>query len=812
MPSPWSLPAAVTINATTDAIAIDQQNNDSSITTRKVSPAQLVSGAGTLVASNNLSDVGNAAASLTHLGGAPLASPVFTGIPMAPTAPNGTNNTQLATTAFVMSALGSGGGGSGVSSVVGSSGAVTLSQLVSGGVAPLASPVFTGVPVAPSAAFGTNTTQLATTAFVQAAIAGLGGGTVTSVVGVSGAVTLGNLITGGVAPLASPTFTGIPAAPTANITTNTTQIATTAFAQSLAATLAPVASPTFTGTATTPALTIGGNAVAADTGPVVNAASGNRRMTWFQSGGVNRWAFGAGNAAETAGVTLTTSAQTTSGTTLTFAATTNVAKGMLVIGTNIPSYTFVSAFDATTVTLSQAVSGTVSSGATIKFAANAGSDAILMGYDDFGNSLGSYMSVTRASNAVSFGQNTLPGIAVNVNGASGNTRGVYLQSAGLKRAFFGLSADAETAKIALTTTAQTNSGSNTLTFTSTTGVQTGMLAVATGIPTGTTVTATDATTVTLSNNASSNIIIGTSIQFSASTGSNLVLQSCDDFGNNPYGNLLTAYRNTNAVDIGSTTVVGSVNFGFNSSTPATNGLTVQNALTGSTPAIISAGVDTNVALGVKAKGNAVIQFGNANSGYHIKIIDAAGSVTNALQLRGTSTSGGLCLIQPVNANVLVGASGLAASATNGFIVLPNTTATPTGTPTGSGNAYTVVDSTNNNLWVYNGSAWKGVALTNIQATFVAGAVSAAGTDQGSATALAARYNVVTTVASGTGVILPASAINSVITVMNRGANTLNVFPNTGAQIESSGTNTAVTIAAGSTTEFICTSGTQWYSR
>lgn len=37
------------------------------------------------------------------------------------------------------------------------------------GYAPLASPTFTGTPVAPTATFGTNTTQIATTAFVQAA-------------------------------------------------------------------------------------------------------------------------------------------------------------------------------------------------------------------------------------------------------------------------------------------------------------------------------------------------------------------------------------------------------------------------------------------------------------------------------------------------------------------------------------------------------------------------------------------------------------------------------------------------------------------
>lgn len=42
--------------------------------------------------------------------------------------------------------------------------------------APLADPALTGTPTAPTATSGTNTTQVATTAFVQAAISGLGGG------------------------------------------------------------------------------------------------------------------------------------------------------------------------------------------------------------------------------------------------------------------------------------------------------------------------------------------------------------------------------------------------------------------------------------------------------------------------------------------------------------------------------------------------------------------------------------------------------------------------------------------------------------
>ena len=58
------------------------------------------------------------------------------------------------------------------------------------------------------------------------------------------------------APLADPTFTGTPAAPTAAQGTSTTQIATTAFVNAEiaadTAAKAPLASPTFTGTVTIP--------------------------------------------------------------------------------------------------------------------------------------------------------------------------------------------------------------------------------------------------------------------------------------------------------------------------------------------------------------------------------------------------------------------------------------------------------------------------------------------------------------------------------------------------------------------------------
>jgi microcystin-dependent protein len=92
-------------------------------------------------------------------------------------------------------------------------------------LATVASPTFTGTPAAPTAAPGTDTTQIATTSFVKAAIDVVKGG-------VSSAFdTLSEIATELAlkATIASPTFTGDPKAPTASPGDNDTSIATTAF-------------------------------------------------------------------------------------------------------------------------------------------------------------------------------------------------------------------------------------------------------------------------------------------------------------------------------------------------------------------------------------------------------------------------------------------------------------------------------------------------------------------------------------------------------------------------------------------------------
>ncbi|EPO8251318.1 phage tail protein [Escherichia coli] len=213
---------------------------------------------------------------------APKASPTFIGTPKAPTPAAGNNTTQVATTAFVQAALTAliNGAPATLDTLKEIAAAINndpnFSTTINNALAlkaPLSSPALTGTPTAPTAAQSVNNTQIATTAFVKSAIAGMVGSApaaldtlnelaaalgndpnfaTTMLNALAGKQPLDNTLTNlsgkdvaglltylGIgeiyAPINSPSFTGTPCVPTADQSEIDFRIANTAFvAQAIA--------------------------------------------------------------------------------------------------------------------------------------------------------------------------------------------------------------------------------------------------------------------------------------------------------------------------------------------------------------------------------------------------------------------------------------------------------------------------------------------------------------------------------------------------------------------------------------------------
>lgn len=243
-----------------------------------------------------------------------LASPALSGVPTAPTATAGTATIQVATTAFVGAAVAT--TTAGVSTFNTRSGAVTMvaadvtaalafipyssanpaayitaaslpgpavvapaangaaaigistlyarqdhAHPTDAGRAPVDSPAFTGAPTAPTAAIGTSTVQLATTAFVAASVAA-------STTGVASF----NTRTGAIALTSGDVTTALAFTP--YNATNPAGYQTSANVAAAIAPFAPLASPVFTGTPSVPGYltTVSANATYA-LGSAIPAAS-----------------------------------------------------------------------------------------------------------------------------------------------------------------------------------------------------------------------------------------------------------------------------------------------------------------------------------------------------------------------------------------------------------------------------------------------------------------------------------------------------------------------------------------------------------
>jgi hypothetical protein len=209
--------STTTLNGTTNGVTAAADTNSTALATTAFVVGQAGSATpivdGTAAVGTSLRYARQDHVHPTDTSRAPLASPSLTGTPLSTTAAADTNTTQIATTAYVV------GQASSTAPVVDGTAAVgtSLKYARADHVHPtdtsrasLASPSLTGTPLAPTAAVDTNTTQIATTAYV---------------------------VGQGYAKLASPSFSGTPSLPTGTTAVtqtagnNTTAVATTAFVQ-----------------------------------------------------------------------------------------------------------------------------------------------------------------------------------------------------------------------------------------------------------------------------------------------------------------------------------------------------------------------------------------------------------------------------------------------------------------------------------------------------------------------------------------------------------------------------------------------------
>jgi len=251
-----------------------------------------------------------------------------------------------------------------------------------------------------------------------------------------------------------------------------------------------------------------------------------------------------------------------------------------------------------------------------------------------------------------------------------------------------------------------------------------------------------------------------------------------------------------------TTAITFVQFGGGTSYDAGTGLT----LTGNSFAITSP-VATNIGgtgltsigtgsqiLGVNT-GATALEYKTVTAGTAISVTPAAGSIT----------------IANTGVTSAVAGTGIGVSGATGAVTISNTGVTSLA---GTTNQITASASTGAitlsipNTFVVPGD--ERVVAGHYESSTIG--VVAAGTTQGTATALTTSYNIVTTTPLNSGVTLPTPNFPGwSVTVINKGANPLTIYPAVGHTIEALGVNTGYVLAVGGVITFKNSSTTQWWT-
>jgi plastocyanin len=185
----------------------------------------------------------------------------------------------------------------------------------------------------------------------------------------------------------------------------------------------------------------------------------------------------------------------------------------------------------------------------------------------------------------------------------------------------------------------------------------------------------------------------------------------------------------------------------------------------------------------------------------------AGTVTTAAQPNITSV--GTLTSLAVTGNISAG--NVSATTFTGSLSGAATSATTAGTVTTAAQPNITSTGTLTSMTSTGNVQGANVIATAYHIRSVGTGITAAGTTQGAGTVLSKEINIVSTVASGANaVVLPTAVAGMVVNVTNTTANAMLVFPASGAQINSLGTNLSFSQST-TTIQFIAPSSTQWYT-
>ena len=288
---------------------------------------------------------------------------------------------------------------------------------------------------------------------------------------------------------------------------------------------------------------------------------------------------------------------------------------------------------------------------------------------------------------------------------------------------------------------------------------------------------------------------------SSATGNRALGANANISFNAATGNLSTTILNATTI-VATTGNVGTINSGLlqngNSNVTITaNANVTVTSKSNATVVITDTGV--NLAGTLNATGNANV--GNIGT-------------TTAIITTGNITTINSGLLQNGNSNITITSNANIAltSKSNTTMIISDTGANVTGTANVSGNANVGNLGTSGLIVAAGNISGANVVATSYHIRSITTGITAAGSAQGTATALTKEINVVGTVSSGAnGVVLPTAVAGIVLIINNTSANTLNVYPASGAAINSGSANAAYSHSSAASIQYYATSSTQWYT-